>query len=106
MDLSGYGNGQLTIAGSELAMEVNITGDLNLEGPSSAVTASGLYRWKGVAMGSGQFSGTYPVDLKMPLQKSPLQILKVSKTKIVGLFRKAKWTAVPYHGAASKALCD
>jgi hypothetical protein len=107
LELESIGTGSLRISGSELAMQVNMTGDLDLSGKSDAVVASGTWRWKGSAIGTGQFAGAgqIPVDIKLPL-KGPLTVVTVSKLKLTGLFRSSKWTAVKFATKETKAACS
>jgi hypothetical protein len=88
---TGHGTGHITVSGSSVDMEVNLTGDFDLHGSPSDVIVDGHYRYKGVALFQGT---TIPVDIKLPVEGAPLVINGASGTTAHGQFGKSKWTAV------------
>jgi hypothetical protein len=102
--VTGHGSGTLTVAGSELTMEVKILGDYDLSGSASAVKVNGTYSMKGVAVGSGQFGGSYPVDIKWPLKNVALKVTTLTARHATGVFfQKTPWTASKKGAAAGKS---
>jgi hypothetical protein len=102
MTVTGIGSGSLTVAGSELVLEVKVLGDYDLTGTASAVKVNGTFSITGNAIGSGQFEGTYPVKSKYPVHDKLLTIQTVSPTHVTGFFGKAPWTVTRRAGAPSK----
>jgi hypothetical protein len=102
--VTGHGSGTLAVAGSELAMEVKILGDYDLSGSASAVKVNGTYSMKGVAVGTGQFGGSYPVDIKWPLKNVALKVTTLTARHATGVFfQKTPWTASKRGAAAGKS---
>jgi hypothetical protein len=103
LTFTGIGAGSLTVAGSELVLEVKIVGDYDLTGTPAAVKVNGTYSMIGSAIGSGQFAGTYPIKSKVPVKNALLTIKTVSATHVTGVFGQfGNWSATRRAGAPSK----
>jgi hypothetical protein len=103
VDITGIGAGGMRIAGSELTLEVTITGDYDLTGTPAAVKANGTYRMKGTAMGTGQFPASVPVNLSFPVHNLRLTVTSVRPRRVTGLLGKAPWSATRRGGVAAKS---
>ncbi len=99
--VKGNATGTLEIAGSALAAEMKLIGDYDLTGTAAKVAVNGTYRITGTAHGTGQLSGTFPINVKTPV-KGMLAITIVKPNRVTGHFRKAPWTATRRAGSAAK----
>lgn len=88
----GIGKGSLAVAGSKLTLTVVMTGRFDVTGSATQLVVNGSDRWKGKAVGSGQFT-TLPVDLKLPVKKAPLTIVGVTPSRITLRYGKTLFTA-------------
>jgi hypothetical protein len=99
--VKGNATGTLEIAGSALAAEMKLLGDYDLTGTAAKVTVNGTYRITGTARGTGQLSGTFPINVKTPV-KGVLVVKAVTPNRVTGLFRQAPWTATRRSATAAK----
>ncbi len=98
--VKGNATRTLKISGSALAAK-KLFGDYDLTGTASDVAVNGTYRITGTAHGTGQLSGTFPINVKTPV-KGMLAITIVKPNRVTGHFRKAPWTATRRAGSAAK----
>lgn len=99
--VKGNATGTLQISGSTLAAKMKLLGDYDLTGTASEIAVNGTYRITGTAHGTGQLSGTFPIDVKTPV-KGTLVVGTVRPNRVTGHFRKAPWTATRRAGSAAK----
>lgn len=92
MRTGGIGKGTLEIAGSKLTLTVVMTGKFDVTGSASKLKVTGKDRWKGKAVGSGQFVSV-PVDLTLPVKGAPLTIVAVTPTRVTLRYDKASFLA-------------
>jgi hypothetical protein len=92
MRTGGIGKGTLKVAGSSLVLTVVMTGKFDVTGSATKLVVNGMDRWKGKAVGQGQFI-TVPIDLKFPVKNAPLEIVAVTPTRITLRYGKAAFVA-------------
>jgi hypothetical protein len=90
MDTSGHGTGTVAVSGTEIDLEVEMTGALTINGTREKLKAGGEVHWKGVALYNG---APIPIDLTMPMENAALTILTAGPKHVTGKFGKSKWTA-------------
>jgi hypothetical protein len=92
MRTGGIGKGTLKVAGSSLVLTVVMTGTFDVTGSATKLVVNGVDRWKGKAVGTGQFL-TVPVDLKLPVKNAALAVVAVTPTRITLRYGKAAFVA-------------
>ncbi len=88
----GIGKGSLSTGGSKLTLTVVMTGKFDVTGSATKLVVNGKDRWKGKAVGKGQFI-TVPVDFTFPVKKAPLEIVSVTPARITLRYGKAPFVA-------------
>ena len=92
MRTGGIGKGTLNLSGSSLALTVVMNGKFDVTGSATKLVVNGKDRWKGKAVGKGQFI-TVPVDFTFPVKKAPLEIVSVTPARITLRYGKAPFVA-------------
>jgi hypothetical protein len=92
MRTGGIGKGTLSLSGSSLVLTVVMKGTFDVTGSATKLVVNGKDRWKGKAVGKGQFL-TVPVDFTFPVKKAPLEIVSVTQSRITLRYGKAPFVA-------------
>lgn len=88
----GVGKGSLLVSGSKLSLSVVMKGRFDVTGSASKLVVNGKDRWKGKAVGSGQFISV-PVDLTFPVKNATLAIVAVTPSRVTLRYGKAAFLA-------------
>ena len=92
MRTGGIGKGTLSLSGSSLVLTVVMTGKFDVTGSATKLVVNGKDRWKGKAVGKGQFI-TVPIDFTLPVKKAPLEIVSVTPSRVTLRYGKAQFVA-------------
>lgn len=92
LDTGAVGKGNVKISGSTLALTVLMKGRFDVTGSTTKLVVNGKDRWKGKAVGKGQFL-TVPVDLTLPVKNASLAIVAATPSRVTFRYGKAAFVA-------------